>query len=337
MIKFLNVIDRQLEKICPPKYIQRRPRSIEENFEFWKTSELKAWLFYYSIPILRDILPNQYIEHCKLLLLAIYKLCADAVTEDEMYLADLLLREFVSRFEDLYGRNHMTNNLHQLRHLRGVVQHSGPLWTTSYFSLEHLNGILKGLIHSSNAAHLQICNGVSQIVSMFTLKNDLLDVDGLAVRICDKILYSSRKKKLTSISSDTFIIGKIQNSTDTIKEEVLNIVPAFIDKNIKIFKQLSKSNVDYTSQLCKPAKTISHFVKYIIDANNNGHGSIKYFIKVFCQCNVQCNCKIDHYAVVQNFAIKMPFKVNFLSSILDFIHEIQDSPEKLDVVNVKVM
>ena len=30
----------------------------------------------------------------------------------------------------------------------------------------------------------------------------------------------------------------------------------------------------------------------------------------------------------------MPFKVNVESSILDFIHEIQDPPEKLDMVNV---
>ena len=62
--KFLKEIDRKLYRIKP---YRSSPRSISKSLSFWKASEFKAWLLFYSVPILKDILPPKYINHWTLL------------------------------------------------------------------------------------------------------------------------------------------------------------------------------------------------------------------------------------------------------------------------------
>ena len=85
----------------------------------WKGSQLKLFLFYYSIIILKDILPFEYFEHHKLFVQAMFILNQSSIKEEELELADRILTEFASRYEDLYTKRHETCNLHLLRHLPG--------------------------------------------------------------------------------------------------------------------------------------------------------------------------------------------------------------------------
>lgn len=52
------------------------------------------------------------------------------------------LNKFVDTFENLYGRGHVTINLHLLRHLPMCVQSLGPLWATSAYVFEANNGVI---------------------------------------------------------------------------------------------------------------------------------------------------------------------------------------------------
>lgn len=172
-----KVIDERSSNIKPPAYVQRRPRSIEKHSKFWKASEFKNWFFYFSLPILQDILPNEYFEHYKLLVLGISLLYQEDISSEMVDLADEALREFVARYEQLYGLEHITCNVHQLRHLAETVRNTGPLWTTSCFPFDDLNGKLKALVHGSKSADLQIFFNISLYINANTLKDEWLVVN----------------------------------------------------------------------------------------------------------------------------------------------------------------
>lgn len=55
--------DSKLMQIKPPSTITRVPRSIREHRNYWKASEYCSWLLYYSIPVMLNILPADYIGH----------------------------------------------------------------------------------------------------------------------------------------------------------------------------------------------------------------------------------------------------------------------------------
>lgn len=54
-------IDKLLLKIKPPSNVSRTPRSIKER-RYWKAHEWLMWLLYYSISILKGILPERYLN-----------------------------------------------------------------------------------------------------------------------------------------------------------------------------------------------------------------------------------------------------------------------------------
>ena len=57
-------IDKRLKCIKPPPEFRRTPVS---SFKQWKASEFRAWLLYYCLPVLYDLLPSDYIYHLSLL------------------------------------------------------------------------------------------------------------------------------------------------------------------------------------------------------------------------------------------------------------------------------
>lgn len=54
-------IDKLLLKIKPPSNVSRTPRPIKER-RYWKAYEWLMWLLYYSIPVLKGILPERYLN-----------------------------------------------------------------------------------------------------------------------------------------------------------------------------------------------------------------------------------------------------------------------------------
>lgn len=93
-----RVINGRLSKIKPPQYIHRLPRDLSER-KYWKAAEWRAWLLFYALPCLKDILPSKYLCHFALLVQAVYLLLSDSISKDDVNAADLLLLEFEFRFQ----------------------------------------------------------------------------------------------------------------------------------------------------------------------------------------------------------------------------------------------
>jgi len=80
--------------------------------------------------------------------------------------ADRCLKEYVAKFQDLYGYKFLSIIFHMLTHLAENVRQLGPLPSTSCMPFEDLNGQLKRLVHGTTHAVLQICSSLSQIVHL---------------------------------------------------------------------------------------------------------------------------------------------------------------------------
>ena len=127
-------IDRELLKQRPPSEFSRPPRSIQKHFKYWKASELRHWLLYYSLPLLMHHLPSLYWHHYALLVCAVHIMLSDSITRAQIDAAEQMLTDFYCLVPELYGESSCTHNM--LRLWR-------PLWTHSAFGFENKNGCLK--------------------------------------------------------------------------------------------------------------------------------------------------------------------------------------------------
>lgn len=154
------IMDRRLLSIKPPNIVTRVPRSLTEC-KFWKAHEWQHWLLYYSLPVLKGILPQRYHSHWALLIEGISILLGSELNAELINHAHDALVYFVGGVQSLYGKEHMTFNVHSLLHLSKSVFHWGPLWAHSAFMFEDFNGYLLKQVKSSQAVPQQICKRVA--------------------------------------------------------------------------------------------------------------------------------------------------------------------------------
>lgn len=164
-------IDKILLRIKPPAYITRAPRSIFLR-NYWKASELRAFLLYYAPILMKGILQNDYYQHFLLLVSAINTLLRTELSANQIQLAESLLQVFVQDTELLYGRERCTFNLHQVTHLTHFVRLWEPLWAWSAFHFEDLNGYLKKINHGPNKIDIELVNTLDMINTLYTLEHD---------------------------------------------------------------------------------------------------------------------------------------------------------------------
>lgn len=154
------IIDRHLLSIKPPGIVARVPRSLTER-TFWKAHEWQHWLLYCSLPVLKGILPQKYLCHWGLLIEGVSILLGSELNAGLISHAHEALDYFVGGVQTLYGKEHMTFNVHSLLHLSKSVVHWAPLWAHSAFRFEDFNGHLLRRVKSSQAVPQQICKRVA--------------------------------------------------------------------------------------------------------------------------------------------------------------------------------
>ena len=160
-------IDKRLKQIKPPQEFRRSPRSLS-SFKQWKASEFRAWLLYYCLPVLSDLLPPDYIYHLSLLVSAMHILLGDVIPSDDVNIAHEQLNLFYHLVPELYGQEVCTANMHALVHLSQFVHNWGPLWGYSCFGFESMNGFLRTNCHGARYVLPQLVHNdrMRQILTM---------------------------------------------------------------------------------------------------------------------------------------------------------------------------
>ncbi|KAG0435342.1 hypothetical protein HPB47_018545, partial [Ixodes persulcatus] len=164
----LKAINERLLSIRPPHCFTRLPRSLHDH-AFWKASEWRHWLLFYSLPCTLDILPPRFWRHLCRLAEAIYLLLLPEINEAQIRRAETLLTQFVGQMPGLYGETAMTFNIHQLVHLCSTVRRMGPLWANSAFRFEDGNGRLLNHVTAAKGVPQQIVERVIMRQELETL------------------------------------------------------------------------------------------------------------------------------------------------------------------------
>ena len=101
--------DCKLLQIKPPSTITRVPRSIQHHRHYWKAS-YRTWLLFYSIPVMLNILPNQYLAHHMLLVESIFILLQHSVYPAKIIKAENMIKHYCFIMEAYYSKRCMTTN-----------------------------------------------------------------------------------------------------------------------------------------------------------------------------------------------------------------------------------
>ena len=89
-------------RIKPPHEFSRPRRPIHNYLGYWKASEYRAWLLFYSLPILLNYLPPGYVHHFALLIASMHILLNTAVSSDDIDAAENMLNTFFKYVPELY-------------------------------------------------------------------------------------------------------------------------------------------------------------------------------------------------------------------------------------------
>lgn len=95
--------------------------------KYWKASELRNWLLYYSLQLLVSNLPSLYFHHYALLVCAMHILLQIEITVAQVDAVDEMLPDFCLLLPKLYGKTRCTHNTHLLTYLTKYV----CLWVDS--------------------------------------------------------------------------------------------------------------------------------------------------------------------------------------------------------------
>lgn len=162
--KKMKRINNRFAKTMPPSDVTRTPQTFD-SIPDMKASDFKSFGLYYY-PILEGILPEPYFTHFACLSLAIYALLQDNVSRETVIAVGRLLNHLVLQVEDLYGREHVTYNMHLLTHLAQCVLDWGCLWSSSNFIPEGFIGELQKMAKGTQSV-------VDQMAKQFLIRNAL--------------------------------------------------------------------------------------------------------------------------------------------------------------------
>ncbi len=169
----VKAIDRLLLKIKPPSHFRRSPRPIESTVKFWKANEYRAWLLFYSLPVVQKFLPSEYVHHWSLLVFSMHVLLQSEIDLHILPVAEEALHTFCRLIPELYGLQACTTNMHSLSRLTAFVKKWGPLWGYSLFGFENMNGHIKKMFHGTGQVLDQLVFCVKAEQSLyFQVRND---------------------------------------------------------------------------------------------------------------------------------------------------------------------
>ncbi|XP_034245545.1 uncharacterized protein LOC117647758 [Thrips palmi] len=321
----VKLVNQRLLNIMAPHFFDRAPESIDKLVH-WKASMLRAFLLYFSVCVLADVLKPKYFEHFLLLVKGISLLNSSSISQDDIKLATLLLDQFVEEFQTLYGKRHMSHNVHMLRHLSATVQHLGPLWIISCFKFEDMNGRIARLIHGTRHAGIQVCSNLSIINRLPLMVHNLTNED--VKKYCLQLRHKGLPLKVTEeISPDVLCVGDFTHLSDDDKwivDELKQVVLNPTADDVRLFQRLYKNKILYTSSKYDRGMRKSAHVKY---CNNNTLelGEIVTFVKLVQE-------QPQYYAVVNRLQTSYPFQTDAFK--ITHVHQVHLPHVGIDIVPV---
>lgn len=142
-------IESITSKIRVPHDVGRIPLKIQSSFSGFTADQWRNWITVFSPVALKGILPSNHLRCWLLFVRACYLICARIITTQVIDQIDMYLVQFCKQFEQLYGAEACTPNMHLHLHLKECLQNYGPVHGFWCYGFERLNGQL-GKYHNNN-------------------------------------------------------------------------------------------------------------------------------------------------------------------------------------------
>jgi len=280
----VGLVDKRLCEINPPSIITRRPRG-SEHFKFYKASEYRSFLLYYSLPVLHDILPQEYWNHYACFVISIFNLMQQSVSEEQLEYCERALRRFCCQFENLYGKRYMTANVHLLLHLTQCVRELGPLWAYSCFHFESQNGILKSLVHGTQHVEKQIITSFSYHKNLPSAAKELIPEESVYMQAFGQLHFYRHLPghNCTKISDRIYLLGKSTNATLTQSE--INASVNYDLSNCVTYSRIKINDILFHASYWNKGKKSNSAIAY----HNKEHSKIEYGLVQKIVYTLHCN------------------------------------------------
>ncbi|KAH3841159.1 uncharacterized protein LOC127880246 [Dreissena polymorpha] len=326
-----EAVDKKLLSIKPPSFVTRIPRSITSHFKYWKASELRSWLFFYSLPLLHGLLGESFYLHYACFVEAVFLLCGSSVTPNDIVRSQQLLMYFVMTFQPLYGGRYMTLNIHQLLHLPDCVRQLGPLWAYSCFYFETANGDITKLFHGTQNVDLQILSSVNIIQTLPTLIDKIPEHFKSAAQ---KLLPAKISKHISTFHVQFLGKGYQRHLADGLMHMLIEMIHFDVPNLTFYSRVLLRGELYHSKDYTRVVKRNSFTVKYFCAKSCLiKFGYIERFV------THEKNNKVIHYfALVRvaesNSGILSDLSIpNTLAITVPHIHKIKPT-DKIDVVDL---
>ncbi|KAK3911570.1 Protein TIC 214 [Frankliniella fusca] len=275
----IKTVNERILAIEPPHFLDRLPDTVDKLVH-WKASMFRAFLFHFSLCVLRGILASDYFEHFILLVSGVAMLNSNSISQEDIQIANSLLTSFVQKFEILYGKRHMSHNLHMLLHLGQNVNYLAPLWVTNCFKFEDFNGRLLKLVHGTRHPGLQVLSNLSLVTHLPWLVDNL---ENSAVQsFCKLLSHKLQLRAAYKIADNVFCIGDakpLSSKDHWMLSEISQVTMKPTLESVHVFERLYKDGILYVSDNYKKTQRVSSYIKYLFH-NSLEIGNIVTFIKL---------------------------------------------------------
>jgi hypothetical protein len=143
-----------------PCEFMRKPRPLQE-INKWKASDMRQFLLYTGLSVLKHELEDKYYTNFLNLSAAVFMLSSPALLEHYSDYCGSLLKYFVNECSKLYGPEFIVYNVHSLVHIADDAKKYGCLENISSFPFENFLGQLKKSVRKPQQILQQIFNRLS--------------------------------------------------------------------------------------------------------------------------------------------------------------------------------
>ena len=340
-----DIVDSRLLSIKVTYNISRVPRAIGAHFKYWKASELRSWLLYYSLPILVDLMDTSFYYHFSCFVEAIHLLSGSSISSEDLEKSYKTLTYFVLMFEPLYGIRYCGLNLHSLLHLPDMVRDVGPLWSINCFGFEDANGQILKLFHGTQNVDVQIMSAVNTLHLLPQMIKEL-PANSNALTFINK-MQNRKHRSPCSIFPNSEIQSVGKGYTKVLSSSLFSAVIRCLGEPPQelVFynRLLIRNNMFHSSSYSRVAKRNSYTVKYLFNGEVR-FGCVIFYAEnqVHCTCElINCSCQRTFLAFIKRMESGTPRLTQFneLHNIsvkvnIGHIHEVNITGF-IDVINVK--
>lgn len=241
-----------------PCEFNRKQRSMED-VERWKATEFRQFLLYTGPVSLKGLVPTQVYNNFMLLSVGITILLNVSLCADLADYAHVILVLFVDHCSKLYGKEHVTYNMHGLVHLSQDAKKYGVLDNISCFPFENFLGHLKKLLRKPTQPLEQVVRRLSERSQL--RRTNISKTRSLREHNHGPLLNGlSVKKQYEECYFQDFVVKRSEGDNCVMLE----------NKDIVVIQNVVVDEMDNTFVIYKRFRNVVDFFTYPVESSKLG-------------------------------------------------------------------